>query len=67
VDSPPWTGNLQALSAFLTDYRGRLRLTQQALGKQIGASVETIKNWESGRTLPQKQFWVAMRSIIGAA
>jgi DNA-binding transcriptional regulator YiaG len=46
------------------DYRRQSRLTQEAFAKQIGASIESIKNWESGRTLPVKQFWSAIRSIL---
>ncbi len=46
------------------DYRRRSSLTQEAFAKQIGASIESVKNWESGRTVPVRQFWPAIRSVL---
>jgi len=48
------------LSKALKSYPGSVG---QA-GKQIGASIESIKNWEADRTRPLKQFWPAIRSIL---
>lgn len=63
-DSPPWRNNPLPLRDCLTKYRRQSSLTQEALATQIGASIESIKNWEAGRVRPVKQFWPAIRSIL---
>jgi len=37
---------------------------RKALGAKLGVSMETIKNWESGRVTPNRKFWPAIRGLI---
>ena len=64
VDSPPLEINGQPLRKLLLESRLQAKLTRKALGAKLGVSMETIKNWEAGRVIPNKRFWPVIRSLI---
>ena len=64
VDSPPLEFNGQPLRKLLLESRLQTKITRNALGAKLGVSMETIKNWEAGRTTPNKKFWPAIRALI---
>ena len=64
VDSPPLEFNGQPLRKLLLESRLQAKLTRKALGTKLGVSMETIKNWEAGRVIPNKRFWPAIRGLI---
>jgi len=37
---------------------------QNWAGRPAGVSLNTLKNWERGRTKPAKQFWPGIRSLL---
>jgi hypothetical protein len=64
IDSPPWANIPTPLPQLLVNHRQRANITQKALAKQIGTSIESVKNWESGRAMPIKRFWPGIRLIL---
>ena len=64
VDSPPLEFNGQPLRKLLLESRLQAKLTRKALGTKLGVSMETIKNWEAGRVIPNRKFWPAIRGLI---
>ena len=36
----------------IKEFRGKLGLTQEALARELGISVETVRRWEGGKTQP---------------
>jgi DNA-binding transcriptional regulator YiaG len=63
VDSPPCK-NGQQLAETLAEYRRRAMLTREALASKTGVSLETLKNWECGRTSPGKLRWPALKLLL---
>jgi DNA-binding transcriptional regulator YiaG len=61
-DSPPCK-NAQHLAEMVAEYRGRLKLSREALAARLGVSLGTLKNWWFGRTKPNKAFWKQLRLI----
>jgi DNA-binding transcriptional regulator YiaG len=57
VDSYPCQNNPQSLAELLKEYRMKTRLSQEALAVKLGVSMGTLKNWQLGRTKPNKRFW----------
>lgn len=53
------------LAAILVEARGRLRLSQAQLGKQLGVSRQAVSLWESGRAIPQAQQVHAIEQLLG--
>jgi DNA-binding transcriptional regulator YiaG len=62
VDSPPCQ-NGQRLAEMLAEYRSQSMLTREALAAKLGVSLGTLKNWECGRTKPNKIFWKQIRLL----
>src|SRR5215468_10648959 len=54
VDSPPPI-KPQELAKTMATYRSELQLTQEALANRLQVSLKTIKNWENGRTEPNRR------------
>ncbi|MBI1779751.1 MAG: helix-turn-helix domain-containing protein [Proteobacteria bacterium] len=46
--------------AYARGIRHRLKLSQAAFARQIGVSVETVRNWEQGKRSPDQ----AARSLL---
>ena len=66
VDSPPWECNGAPLRKLLLEQRLQSRLTQDLLAAKLGVSLKTIKNWESGRSKPTREFWPTIQQLIMA-
>jgi hypothetical protein len=64
VDSPPLEFDGQPLHKLLLESRLQAKLSRKALGAKLGVSMETIKNWETGRVLPNNKSWPAIRGSI---
>jgi DNA-binding transcriptional regulator YiaG len=62
VDSNPFVEDAELLSQRLRAHRLACGLTQRSLAAQLGTSLETLKNWEQGRTGPSRKF----RPVLGA-
>jgi DNA-binding transcriptional regulator YiaG len=62
VDSPPPLNNLPDM---LTAYCLRNKMTRNGLAGRLGVSLGTLKNWERGRTTPNRQFWKTIHSLAG--
>jgi transcriptional regulator with XRE-family HTH domain len=42
-----------------------LGLTQKEVARQIGATVQTIENWEKGRTMPEARHYPQIFGFLG--
>jgi len=62
VDSPPLPATL---SKSLMAYHLDQQMTLRALAKQLEISLGTLKNWQSGRTHPNRKSWPTIRAILG--
>jgi len=51
------------LAEMLVKHRDRLKLTREALAVTLEVSVGTLKNWERGRTNPNRKFWKQIRLL----
>jgi DNA-binding XRE family transcriptional regulator len=47
----------QLMAQTLAKYRHQAEMSQKALATQLGVSLGTIRNWEGGRTKPQRRSW----------
>jgi DNA-binding transcriptional regulator YiaG len=62
VDSHPLLGNL---SKTLIAYRLRNKMSKNILAAKLGVSLDTLKNWEFGRTHPNRKSWPVIRALLG--
>lgn len=51
----------------LRAFRETKNLTQEVLAKQAGLSVDTIQNWEQGRTRPRLPALIRLAKTLGAS
>lgn len=63
VDSHP---PLKNLAKALVSYRLPNRVTLNALASNLKISLGTLKNWEQGRTHPNRKSWPAIRRLFWA-
>jgi len=49
----------------LAEWRGRRRLTQQAVAARLGVSIASVANWESGRAQPSRMASVLIEAMVG--
>jgi DNA-binding transcriptional regulator YiaG len=63
VDSHPCQNSPQSLAELLINYRLKLNFSRTALASKLGVSLGTLKNWECGRTQPNRRFWRAIRLL----
>src|SRR5258708_25804414 len=47
--------------------RQRRNLSQEALAEALGATVRSVRRWESGRALPQPHYRAAYCRVLGMA
>jgi DNA-binding transcriptional regulator YiaG len=62
VDSHPLP---DSLSKTLIAYRLRNKMAKNILAVKLGVSLGTLKNWEFGRTHPNRKSWPAIRAHLG--
>jgi DNA-binding transcriptional regulator YiaG len=62
VDSHPLPNSL---SEMLITYRLRNKMAKNNLATKLGVSLGTLKNWEFGRTHPNRKSWPAIRALFG--
>jgi len=55
----------QTLGEHIKKRRLELKLTQKEAGQQLGVSLETILNWEKGKTTPPIPYLPAIHSFLG--
>ncbi|MBC8097110.1 MAG: helix-turn-helix domain-containing protein [Akkermansiaceae bacterium] len=63
-DSPPCHSNTEVLKNKLREARSRLCVTREDFALQLGVSVGSLKNWERGRTNPNRYAWKKIRQLI---
>jgi DNA-binding XRE family transcriptional regulator len=63
-DSHPYQNSTQSLGELLTKYSIKTSLSQGALAEKLGVSMGTLKNWQMGRTKPNKRFWQELRLLF---
>jgi DNA-binding transcriptional regulator YiaG len=63
VDSNPCQNSTHSLAELLSKYRINTGLSKGALAAKLGVSIGTLKNWEMGRTKPNRRFWQELRII----
>jgi DNA-binding transcriptional regulator YiaG len=61
VDSHPLP---DSFSKVLIAYRLRNKMAKNILAAKVGASLGTLKNWEFGRTHPNRKSWPAIRALF---
>jgi DNA-binding transcriptional regulator YiaG len=62
VDSHPL---LESLSKVLITYRLHNKMAKNILAAKLGVSLGTLKNWEFGRTHPNRKSWPTIRALFG--
>jgi len=62
VDSPP---SLTNLTKALVSYRKCNKTTLNKLAVKLEISLGTLKNWERGRSHPNRKSWPAIRMVLG--
>jgi DNA-binding XRE family transcriptional regulator len=55
-----------SLSKTLIAHRLRNKMAKNILAVKLGVSLGTLKNWEFGRTHPNRKSWPAIRGLFGA-
>jgi DNA-binding transcriptional regulator YiaG len=53
------------LSETLIAYRLRNKMAKNILAVKLGVSLGALKNWEFGRTHPNRKSWPAIRANLG--
>jgi DNA-binding transcriptional regulator YiaG len=46
-------------------YRLRNKMTKNNLAMKLGVSLGSLKNWEFGRTHPNRKSWPTIRALFG--
>jgi len=59
--------HLQAIGAQIRQKRQKSGLTQPELAQKLGVRVETIQNWESGRTIPPLAYLPGLAEFLGCS
>jgi len=54
-----------SLSKVLIAYRLRNKMAKNTLAAKLDVSLGTLKNWEFGRTHPNRKSWPAIRTLLG--
>jgi DNA-binding transcriptional regulator YiaG len=54
------------LSKTLITYCLHNKMAKNILVVKLGVSLGTLKNWEFGRTHPNRKSWPTVRAILGA-
>lgn len=65
-DSPPCNSNGQALPNILSQARLRVGFTRERFAERLNISLGTLKNWERGRTRPNRQLWKVVARLISS-
>jgi DNA-binding XRE family transcriptional regulator len=55
----------ESLSKVLISYRLHNKMTKNTIAMKLGVSLGTLKNWEFGRTHPNRKSWPAIRALLG--
>jgi DNA-binding transcriptional regulator YiaG len=50
---------------MLIAYRFRNKMAKNIFAAKLGASLGTLKNWEFGRTHPNRKSWPTIRALFG--
>jgi len=61
-DSNPLT---DSMSKVLIAYHLHNKMAKNTLAAKLGVSLGTLKNWEFGRTHPNRKSWPAIRALFG--
>jgi transcriptional regulator with XRE-family HTH domain len=56
---------LQAIGVKIRRKRQETGLSQPELARKLGVRVETIQNWESGRTIPPVGYLPGLTGFLG--
>jgi hypothetical protein len=62
VDSHPLPDNLPKM---LIAYGLHNKMANNMLAMKLGVNLGTLKNWEFGRTHPNRKSWPAIRALLG--
>lgn len=58
---------METMGERIARLRGRLGLTQAALGRRCGVSRRTVSDWESGRSRPRPKRLCVLAKALGVA
>jgi len=50
---------------MLIAYHLHNKMAKNILAAKLGVSLGTLKNWEFGRTHPNRKSWPAIRALLG--
>lgn len=53
-----------SLSKVLIAYRLHNKMMKNILATKLGVSLDTLKNWEFGRTYPNRKSWPTIRALL---
>jgi transcriptional regulator with XRE-family HTH domain len=62
---PNGVSTREPISTELRAARRRAGLSQEFLGKLIGATQQAVSRWEKGLGKPERVYWSALQEVLG--